>query len=422
MRMLKKTRAIKTVAVLFVTGIILFSSFTSVLGSTDLEEVYDYELKYRLYVPFQYSDNMVDIGTGVLNIQFNENVYFSLKVEEYYKSLSKEDRGDYSSKDYTIGNEVLDDTYNDPEFVTEYFNKKLNSILGKKRVVYIREETINESDFWVCNYVIYTDEYNAETQATQQVDKGEGKMYMNMTSGILYFFFINSNNGLLSQTPDAVTTAESFTIGNKSSAMVYVIWGIIIIAIIAFIVILNDKLKIFSLEVEDDEGHTIVLTGIKEGIQSNTDEYDEYREYEARKAKRATENTVSLKSIRDIVQSKTEQKTSQPLKTSTGFEPTADFDEEEQRTNNLFILNKLDSIMGRLSKNNETSAEVEQAAEADILQSLDIILGRIKPYEPEPESVVTQPQPEPVVIEYPGQKSNEELYRDLDSILGREQA
>lgn len=406
--MLKRTHSLKAVAAFFVTGIILFSTFSSVVGKTDGEELYDYELKYRLFVPKQYTDNMVNIGSGVLNIQFNENVYFSLKVEEYYKSLSSEDRGDYSSKDYTIGNEVLDDTYNDVEYVTEYFNKKLNSILGQKRIVYIREETINDCDFWVCNYILYADEYNAETQATQQVDKGEGKMYLNMTSGILYFFFINSNNGLLSETPDAVTTAESFEIGAKSSPWIYVIWIAIMIAIISFIIILNNKLKIFSLEVEDDEGHTIILSGIKEGIQSETDEYDEYEEYEERKARRASENTISLKNIRDIVQSKIDRKGSDEDPISSSIHPV-DFDEEGQRTNNLFILNKLDDIMGRLSKNKNEPAEDLKRSNEELYEQLDMILGRV-----DRPSIDLSNETENMQS-----KTNEDILKDLDDLLGR---
>ncbi len=385
MRNKKFPGVLKSVTAVFITGIILLFPLKAVFAKSYIE-VYSYEMEYDLNVPNEYKDHMVDIGTGTLNIQFNDDVYFSLKVDEYYNSLTSEERGKNDANDYSMGRKALDDTYNNLDFVTEYFNTKVNTIIGKKRVVSIEQKSMNGSKYWICSYVIYTESTDPQTQAVTQTDVGEGRMYLNMTKGLRYFIVVNSSNGLLSETPDALKTVESFDIGRKSNPAIILIWLLIIACIVAFIWFLNNKLKLFTVEVEDEEGHTIMLSGIRDSVRAGSEEYyDEEEEFEKylQKINNASEKTISLKDIREMVQNKIDDikamNKAQPVKAE---EPVLDFNEEEQLSNNKIILEKLDILLERHAK------------------------GKGK-------------QKQPVDNEVSNIKNNEEILNDLDEILGR---
>ena len=265
---------------------ILLYPFT--VHAEDEIEKYNYELKYSIKIPVEYSQRIIDFGTGRLNIQFNENVYLALISEDYYADLSVEEIGEYERKDFTLDESPLDTTYNDEAYITEYFTTKMNSILGKKKIESIVKETINHNDFWVCSYTIYINETDPETEETVETMTGEGKMYFNMTDGITYYILINCNEGPLSATPDALRTMQTFDIGKKTSPFVYVLWVGIGVSIIALLVFMNNRLQLISIEVEDAEGHTTILTG---------DVHRAIRDSEGN----VVEDTVELPNIKDLV-------------------------------------------------------------------------------------------------------------------------
>ena len=117
---------------------------------------------------------------------------------------------------------------------------------------------------------------------------GEGKMYFNMTDGITYYVLINCNDGPLSATPDALRTMQTFDIGRKTSPFVYVLWLGIAISIIALLVFMNNRLQLISIEVEDADGHTTILTGdVRRTVRDSEGNL--------------IEDTVELPNIKDLV-------------------------------------------------------------------------------------------------------------------------
>ena len=145
-----KNRKSRIIGAVLLTVSVFVYPFT--VHAEDEIEKYNYELKYAITIPAEYSERIIDFKTGRLNIQFNENVYLALVAEDYYAKLSDEEIGEYEREDFTLDETPLDATYNDEAYITEYFTNKMNSILGKKKIESIVKETINHHDFWVCSY------------------------------------------------------------------------------------------------------------------------------------------------------------------------------------------------------------------------------------------------------------------------------
>ena len=352
-------------------------------------EKYNYELKYSIKIPAEYSQHIIDFGTGRLNIQFNKNVYLALISQDYFADLSDEEIGEYEREDFTLDEPSLDATYNDEAYITEYFTTKMNSILGKKKIESIEKETINHHEFWVCSYTIYENEIDPETEETVETMTGEGKMFFNMTEGITYYVLINCNEGPLSATPDALRTMQTFDIGRKTSPFVYVLWLGIAISIIALLVFMNNRLQLISIEVEDAEGHTTILTGdvqraardsegnlIEDTVElpnikdlvlqdEETQDADEQitQVVPIEKAQTTQTNKISLfdriteygDRITDRFIKRAEERKQRKAAKENADEQTTEgipveYDTEEQLTTNKNILDKLDQLMHEFEK------------------------------------------------------------------------
>ncbi|MFA0814955.1 MAG: hypothetical protein ACC608_04125 [Anaerofustis sp.] len=335
-------KAIKSGMAALISGLILLCSVpVQASGST---EKYNYDLKYSIRIPSEYTDNTVSLSAGRLNIQFSDSVYLALTAEKYYDSLSSDEIGNYSEKDFTLGGKALDDTYNNSDYVTQYFEKKLGTIVGNKRIDNVYQDTINGSEFWVCEYVLYTETTDSATNETQTTDVGEGRMYFSMKDGISYFITVNSSNGPLSDAPDAVKTMESFHIGKQLSPAVYVVWTIVIVAILAFLYFLNRHFRLVEVEMEDEDGNTTSLTGLAE-IPMPEDDWDEG-------AWNDQDDTVLLPNIKAIL-----NKQDQDYHKAVKEDPDADeqitqvisVDENSDEYNKKQLLEKLDEMMHRFS-------------------------------------------------------------------------
>jgi hypothetical protein len=132
--------------VCFVLVFLCYASAGNKTSHGNKVEISDYDLKYTFYVPKEYEDNITKLTDARIIVQFTSTVYMSLAVNQYFENLSEEEIGDHEASDYTIGNEVLNDTYNDQDYMTTYFTNKLTSrrVLWKSNRVM---QTINNHDY-----------------------------------------------------------------------------------------------------------------------------------------------------------------------------------------------------------------------------------------------------------------------------------
>jgi hypothetical protein len=235
-------------------------------------EISDYDLKYTFYVPKEYEDNITKLTDARINVQFTSTVYMSLAVNQYFENLSEEEIGDHEASDYTIGNEVLNDTYNDQDYMTTYFTNKLTSMKGNMEIQSVELQTINNHDFWVCSYTIYKESTDSETGETDTVDTGEGRIYFNMSDGIVYYILLNSSDGTLALVPDAVNTVESFEIGKKIKAILFLVWGVIAVLVAGALVLFRNLMRGVSEKPKETIGQTVVLQNLKNFV-SKTGNY-----------------------------------------------------------------------------------------------------------------------------------------------------
>ncbi len=328
-------RILKSGVAVAISGLVLFCAVS--VQAADKIEKYDYDLKYSIQVPVKYQSNIVSLSAGRLNIQFSDTVYFALTSVDYYDQLSNEEVGDYNQKDFTLDKDALNDTYNNEEYMTQYFQNKLNTIVGKERIEQTVKETVNGSDFWVCSYVVYTESVDPTTLQAVQTDVGEGKMYFNMTNGISYFITINSSAAPLSATPDALNAMQTFQIGKKTNPAVYVVWTVVAAAILAFLYFLNRQFRFFDVEVEDEDGNTTSLTGIRI--------WDDEDDWEAA----ATVALPNISEIRDRCDADYHKAVKEDTYADGQITQVVPLDDEAEKAERQELLHKLDEMMQRFS-------------------------------------------------------------------------
>ena len=328
-------RILKSGVAVAISGLVLFCAIS--VQAADKIEKYDYDLKYSIQVPAKYQSNIVSLSAGRLNIQFSDTVYFALTSVDYYDQLSSEEIGDYKQKDFTMDKDARNDTYNNEEYMTQYFQSKLDTIVGKERIDQTVKETINGSDFWVCSYIIYTQSVDPTTQQAVQTDVGEGKMYFNMTDGISYFITINSSAAPLSATPDALNAMQTFQIGKQTNPAVYVVWTVVIAAILAFLYFLNRHFRFFDVEVEDEDGNTTSLTGVRIG--------DGEDDWEAA----ATVALPNIREIRDRCDADYPKAVKEDTYADGQITQVVPLDDEAEKAERQELLHKLDEMMQRFS-------------------------------------------------------------------------
>ncbi len=231
----------------------------------DRSEVYNFDFGYYFYIPKEYEDKISEISVGNTTIvQYTEQVMLMVQAENYYNSLSNQEKSEHSRSEYSYGSELFDSTFNNTDYMLEYFEKHIQSIVASKRITQLSVQEINGSAYWVCDYELFDQKVNTTTLATEEIYKGEGKIYFHINNGIIYLITVSANDVHLSSLPDALNFIENYHIGTKSNNLIFYIWLIIGVLIIVTLVWVLKSFVTIELEDVTAETATLQLDTIKE--------------------------------------------------------------------------------------------------------------------------------------------------------------
>ncbi len=367
------------VGILLMTAIIF--STANIALADDKYQIYNYEMRYHLKVPAEYQDKIADIGSTNININFTDNVYLFIQSSDYYASLSAEEQNAAGRNKYTLGNSIFDQTYNSPEYMRTYFENLLGTLSNNREIVSIVQERLNGEPFWVCSYTTYNITGSSDTASNEFT--GEGKIYFNITKGYLYQLTLYSAGASLSETPAAVDTLNTFTIGRIINFGTVFIWIFIIAAALALITLALMQLNVISFE-EQEEIETLDLP--IEAINA----YDEINSDAIKKARDDMEKgIISKQEFEEVMEAtKLASYSTDPPKRELSDEETKhkkqlaalravdsvlrvfDSDREEKTV----ILNKVDSLLDVIKSGKKPLAQNDENidnAETKIIPNID---------------------------------------------------
>jgi hypothetical protein len=260
----------KFIAAFILVAVFVFSFAQSACAADDYE-IYNYEMRYHFNVPLEYKDNVASVGTSNVSIYFTDSVYMFVRCSDYYASLTQEERSGLSRNDFTIGRSAMKTLFNSEDYMRDYYEEILDTISHNSKIVSLEKQRMNGTTFWVCAYQTYTTKTNAVTGIVTTEFTGEGRIYINITKGILYQVTVYSLGAYLEETPDAVSTAETFTVGRLTKFGSVFIWILIIAALGAVAVTILMQLNIISYE-EEEEVETLGLPDETIGAYNKIDE------------------------------------------------------------------------------------------------------------------------------------------------------
>ncbi len=231
----------------------------------DRTEVYNFDVGYYFYIPKEYEDKITEISVGNTTlVQYTDQVMIMVQAENYYSSLSSDERSEHSRGEYYYGSSLFDSTFNNAEYMMEYFENHIQSIVASKRIDKISLVEINSSTYWECDYTLYDTKINTSTLASEEIYKGEGKIYFHITNGMIYLVSVTASDVHISSLPDAANFMNDFHIGAKYNNLVFYIWLIIGLLIIVTLVWVLKSFVTIELEDVTAETATLQLSSIKE--------------------------------------------------------------------------------------------------------------------------------------------------------------
>jgi hypothetical protein len=181
-----------------------------------------------------------------------------VRCSDYYASLTQEERSGLSRNDFTLGRPAMKTLFDSEDYMRNYYEELLDTISHNKEIISLEKKRMNGTTFWVCSYQTYKTKTDSAGAVTTEFT-GEGRIYTNITKGILYQVTVYSLGAYLDETPDAVKTAESFTVGRLKKFGSVFIWIFIIAALGAVAVTILMQLDIIGYE-EEEEVETLGLT------------------------------------------------------------------------------------------------------------------------------------------------------------------
>ncbi len=358
----------------FTLVLIFVLSFASNVYAASDYQVYNYEMRYHFKVPAEYQNKIAAIGASNVSIYFTDSVYMFVRCSDYYASLTAENRDGLSRNDFTIGRSAMNALFNSEDYMRDYYEALLDTISHNKTIVSLEKKRMNGTVFWVCGYQTYTAQTNASTGAVTTEFTGEGKIYTNITKGILYQITVYSLGAYLEETPDAAKTAETFTVGRLKKFGTVFVWVLIIAALGAVAVTVLMQLGVIGFE-EEEEIETLGLSAETIGVYNKISEDELIAQKVDLALGRITQEeydeACEETKLAGLPEAPARAYTPEELKHKEQVLALRLVDAvlrvfDEDRLEKTTILNKVDSLLGDIKKSGaELPASTEAAAEND---------------------------------------------------------
>ena len=388
----------RKLSLIFLVFFIAFSAASCASNDkySGYKEVYSVDSKYYFYVQPQYAESVSNLGySNTVIVRYTTDAYALVSTNDYFESLSSEQIGGYSRENFSMGDPALDSTFNDKDYIQDYFETYLGSSHSTTDIAQIKKITVNDHEFWLCHCYYYDSDFNMSSEDPKEALSGEAYIYYTIYDGITYFINVTSVDMYLSSVKDAGSFINNFYIGTRMQNGIKFVWTVLAALVILDIIFVMSAF--FKVKIEP----AVIIDRIVTHLRDIFDKGKHYTPEELNE--KLCE--VELDSILGRVE----------------IEKDVD---DELFIQNALIFAHLDEILGRNSK--ETIPQ-ESVFTVDLKTQLDYILGRKE----RPQLFKAPVMPEAPVIDavnaihsgvYNGKEEDEEIFNaaeTLDGILGR---